>query len=639
MAATSNIAVLLKHLASKQKTPFIIYKEFCDYMKRYAQHNVEELPELVSYLGSPEQTIDKELAPYIESKRVVILDEDSPKKTIFVTSFFNTKFAERYKEIQGNAAIPFPTVLDFPKQAPLEILDKQNSQDVIFALLSNQDKNDKKIYSIILPNNITPVIFPGNVPVQILVDAAMEKIRRMLKKEEYHDYYLKKLRISNPGKELSSKNFFTEFITKPDVALRSLESAGDSFYFWNQLCYFIKQDYEKVKDFTQEDINVLQSVHIAEIVVSFYKNEAQQNLQRETAIKTLQSCLTKPPYYFSMDTILKFTDTKGIPLYGQYTEKDLKAFLQKETTESTNNELPALLVLKTDDDSRYFIYKNNVIPLILRLASDAHTDINEKLTKDWFKKLQNFEKLPEMNEEKAFNDRLEDELRLESPVLYSLLTSNFLPILNIEFQQNSIAGAQGSIFEGDELISYAGILQLNRIEILENAKILLPIWYTIPIISWLIALFTKKSTKKKKTQNKSKKIVKNAEEETNETVKQKPISKKDELIKAAKKIETSFVPEGSTIEAELVTYKKQWNKMISKEANNNLTEDVNALIRDYMRKVLRTLPSKSFTADRITELATTLVNTPNMKKITERNAILQYTQLYMIYIVKNMQFF
>lgn len=636
MAATSNIAILLKHLASKQKTPFIIYKEFCDYMKRYAQHNVEELPELVSYLGSPEQTIDKELAPYIESKRVVILDEDSPKKAIFVTSFFNTKFAERYKEIQGNAAIPFPTVLDFPKQAPLEILDKQNSQDVIFALLSNQDKNDKKIYSIILPNNITPVIFPGNVPVQILVDAAMEKIRRMLKKEEYHDYYLKKLRISNPGKELSSKNFFTEFITKPDVALRSLESAGDSFYFWNQLCYFIKQDYEKVKDFTQEDINVLQSVHIAEIVVSFYKNEAQQNLQRETAIKTLQSCLTKPPYYFSMDTILKFTDTKGIPLYGQYTEKDLKAFLQKETTESTNNELPALLVLKTDDDSRYFIYKNNVIPLILRLASDAHTDINEKLTKDWFKKLQNFEKLPEMNEEKAFNDRLEDELRLESPVLYSLLTSNFLPILNIEFQQNSIAGAQGSIFEGDELISYAGILQLNRIEILENAKILLPIWYTIPIISWLIALFTKKSTKKKKTQNKSKKIVKNPEEETNETVKQKPISKKDELIKAAKKIETSFVPEGSTIETELVTYKKQWNKMISKEANNNLTEDVNALIRDYMRKVLRTLPSKSFTADRITELATTLVNTPNMKKITERNAILQYTQLYMIYIVKNM---
>lgn len=637
MAATSNIAILLKHLASKQKTPFIIYKEFCDYMKRYAQHNVEELPELVSYLGSPEQAVDKELIPLIESKQVVILDDDSPKKTIFVSYFFNIKFAERYKEIQANAAVSFPTVLDFPKQAPLEILNKQNSQDVIFNLLSNQDKNDKNIYSIILPNNITPVIFPGNVPIQILVDSSMEKIRRMLKKEEYHDYYLKKLRISNPGKELSSKNFFTEFITKPDVALRSLESAGDSFYFWNQLCYFIKQDYEKVKDFTQEDINVLQAVHIAEIVVSFFKNEAQKNLQRETAIKTLQSCLTKPPYYFSMETILKFTDTKGIPLYGQYTEKDLKNFLQKETTESTNNELPSLLVLKTDSDSRFFIYKNNVIPLILRLASDGHTIISEKITKDWYKKLHNFEKLPEMTDEKAFNDRLEDELQIESPVLYALLTSNFLPILNLEFQQNSIAGAQGSIFEGDELISYAGILQLNRTELLENAKILLPIWYTIPIISWIIALFCKKSSRKNKNaKTKQKKIISNEESNETEITKKKALTKKDELINAAKNIEAVFVPEGSTIEAELVNYKKQWNKMISKEANNNLTEDVNSLIRDYMRKILRTLPSKSFTSERITELATNLVNTPSLKKITERNSLLNYTQLYMIYLVKNM---
>ena len=69
-----------------------------------------------------------------------------------------------------------------------------------------------------------------------------------------------------------------------------------------------------------------------------------------------------------MDTILKFTDSKGIPLYGQYTEKDLKGFLQKETTESSNQELPQLLVFKVDNGTRYFVYKNNVIPLIVRLT-------------------------------------------------------------------------------------------------------------------------------------------------------------------------------------------------------------------------------------------------------------------------------
>ncbi len=249
MAATSNIAVLLKYFASKQNSAFVVYKDFADYIKRYAQHNVEEVPDLVSYLGNPESAIDKELIPLIKSKQVALIDQDPSKKQIFVTGFFNSKFADRYKEIQSNPAVPFPTISDLPKQAPLEVLNKQNSQDIVFNLMKKQDKNDRQLYAIIIPNNVPAVIFPGNIPISILVDSVMGKIRRMLKKEEYHDYYLKKLRIANPGKEMTSKNFFTDFVNKPDVAMRSLESAGDSFYFWNQLCYFIKQDYEKVKDF------------------------------------------------------------------------------------------------------------------------------------------------------------------------------------------------------------------------------------------------------------------------------------------------------------------------------------------------------------------------------------------------------
>lgn len=643
MAATSNISTLLKFYASKQNSAFVVYKDFCDYIKRYAQHNVEEQAELVTYLGNPEPAIEKELGPLAESKQIAILDQNPAKKIIFVTGFFNTKFAERYKEIQSNPAVPFPTVADLPKQAPLEVLTKNGYQDAITDLMSKQDKNDRNLYSITLPGNIPPVILPGNVPVSILVNSAMEKIRRMLKKEEYHDYYLKKLRISNPGKEISSKNFFNSFLTKPDVALRSLESTGDSFYFWNQLCYFIKQDYEKVKDYTQEDINVLQSVHIAEIVISFYKNVAQQNLQRESALKTLQLCLTKPPYYFTMDTILKFTDSKGIPLYGQYNDSDLKNFLQKETTEAEGNTLPKLLVFKIESGTRYFIYKQNVISLIIRLASDAHSTISEQLTNEWFKYLHNFEKLPEMNEEKAFNARLEEEVRVNSPVLYALLNATFLTILNSEMQDTSTMGAQGSIFEGDDLLPYSSILQLNRNELLENAKILLPIWYTIPIVSWIISLFTKKPTKKRKKSNQNVHTVQQNEIEAEveqatagKAKGKKPVSKKDSLIMAAKEVESQFVPAGSTLEKELVNYSKQWNKMISKQANSDLTEDVNSLIRDYMRKVLRTLSSKSFTQDRIENLAQTLVETPNMKKISEHDALYQYVQLYMIYLVKNL---
>ena len=67
--------------------------------------------------------------------------------------------------------------------------------------------------------------------------------------EESHDYFLKKLKIANQGKELSISNFFDKFIQSPKDAINALRNNGDTFYFWSQLCYFIKQDYEKVKDY------------------------------------------------------------------------------------------------------------------------------------------------------------------------------------------------------------------------------------------------------------------------------------------------------------------------------------------------------------------------------------------------------
>ena len=75
-----------------------------------------------------------------------------------------------------------------------------------------------------------------------------------------------------------------------------------------------------------------------------------------------------------------------------------------------------------------------------------------------------------MHDEGAFNNKLKAECAVEAPPLYALLNANFLPILNMEMQETSTVGAQGSIFEGNEMMSYAGILQLNRNTILENAK-------------------------------------------------------------------------------------------------------------------------------------------------------------------------
>ena len=90
------------------------------------------------------------------------------------------------------------------------------------------------------------------------------------------------------------------------------------------------------------------------------------------------------------------------------------------------------------------------------------------------------------------------------------------------------------------------------------------------------------------------------------------LSRRRELRKAAMEIEKQFVPESSTLDRELKSYVHEWNDRIGKQNYENLTEDVNSLIRDYFRKTLRTLKAESFTAERISSLAESLVDTPSL---------------------------
>ncbi len=633
---TTNLHSILNFFASKQNSALINFAEFCDYLKRYAQHHLEDQPELLPYVANVTDALHKELAKLTDEKKVLLILADTDRKAIVVTSHLIETYTKRYKEIENNPSIPFPMVTDLPKQVPTDIFEKQAVNDVLYKFFEKQSLDNPVLYGLSFPRDLPIVLFPSSLPILSFVDIAIGKIRHMLRKEEFHDYFLKKIRISNPGKELSAKNFFTQIVTKPTDTLESLKTSADAFYFWNQLCYFIRQDYEKVKDYTQEDISVLQAIQITEIAITYFKTKVQQDQQRANALKALEQILSKPPYYFNNDAISRFVDSRGIPLLGQYSEQDLHDWLHSATTSLDKNDLPSLLVFKLESEQRFFIYKNKVIPLIVRLASDARDAISALLVKEWFALLKEYEPIPAQKDQKIFEQRLEQAVRAHSPVLYALLTSNFLPLVHYETRTSQEPVSEKiNLFVNGKLIPYSELLMLNRQELLTDAKIMLPFWYTVPVLSWLAALLFKKP--KKRTQQKNTNEAKIVHEHEENTQDQHQTSKKKELKSAAIEIERKLVPEGSTLEEELKANLQIWNKMINKQSRAHLTEDVNSLIRDYMRKVLRTIRSSSFTADRIKELSQTLINTPSLEKIRDRKELDAYVQLFMIQLVKNIK--
>ena len=56
---TANLSSIIRHYAEKQKSPFIDLREFCGYVKKYAERHVEEQAELVKLEETDEGNVEE----------------------------------------------------------------------------------------------------------------------------------------------------------------------------------------------------------------------------------------------------------------------------------------------------------------------------------------------------------------------------------------------------------------------------------------------------------------------------------------------------------------------------------------------------------------------------------------------------
>ncbi len=643
MEVTASIFNLLKSFSTKQHSAVLDFTEFADYVRSYAQHHINENAGLQAYLGSTDVAIEDELKKLSSAHQIVLMNKSQGMQSIFVISSFIEQYAERYKDIGVNISIPFPNINDIPKGVPSNIVTKMPMEELMYKLMSDEKTDDRTLYALDVLKGVPALLFPSSISVKTLIKLALKKLQDLLRKEEAHDYFLKKLSISNPGKELSIKNFFSLFVSRPEDALDALKLNGDNFYYWSQLCYFVRQDYNKLKDLTTEDINILQSITVIEISATFYKSKASERVQKDTAFKEFDTRLQNPPYYFSKEDIEKMKDSNGHLLLGQYTKEELNDHIKELHSETVGNSLPNLLVFKTDSGDGYFIMKDKVMPLVLRLCTDARSVVRESLCKEWYLSLLRFETLPEMKDPLAFENCLERELSFAAPILYALLHASFLPVVAFE---NTTPGSI-TLYRNGDLVSYSELLLISRTDIYGNAKIKLPFYYTLPGLSFIISFFARlkngKKNKKNQYETATEKILKEVKSESEEKVKNLNENDKANTLSRARAIrsgaaeaETQIVPENTTIDRELEGYLAEWNDRLDEKAYDNLREDVNTLIRDYVRKTIRTFKNDDVSLERIQSLAKSLVESPSLLKIKNHPALQRYVELYIIKLLKNL---
>ncbi|HNY17263.1 MAG TPA: hypothetical protein PKL75_07425 [Treponemataceae bacterium] len=637
MATPTELSVLLRLYTSKQNSPTVIIQDFCDYLQKYARHYMQEAPELVRYLDDTINTVQKEIDALEVAGKVIIAIDVKNRKTVFVPQFFIDRMIQRYRDLEDRPEVPFPLSAELPQGFPPTFLKPIYITSDFAELIESGERTNTHLNQLIFPDETPPLVYPPSLSPEKLLDLALAKIRLFLHKDESRDFIQKRMMIANPGKELTIKNQLTQFQTRPSESQRALKHAGEAFLFFSYLCSFIRQDFSKKNDKTPEEITLIQAVYITEYLNNYYKNRAQADLQRETALKNLELCFQKPPYYYDMETISRFTDSRGVPLLGQYKNTDLDSFIKERTAESSSSMLPLLLVFKTANGNRYFLLKEKVVPLAVKLCNDSRKVIKDSLTREWFQLLCNYRQEGAMKNQADFERKLEALCKSSAPMLHALLTASFVPLLPLEAPGAEADVPNGfKMFDRGKLLPWSELLMLDRQELLTDTRIMLPFWYTIPILSSIVAFFRRPRAAKEQEKRPQAQAVEELEAAPKgKSSKEIRDQRKTELRGAAQRLERKFVPEGSTLENEMSAQLDLWNRTLNPQVKDNLTEDVNSLVRDYVRRIIKSIKASTFDAARVENLAQTLVDTPSLIKIKNRDALVGYVELYIIHLIRN----
>jgi hypothetical protein len=75
---------------------------------------------------------------------------------------------------------------------------------------------------------------------------------------------------------------------------------------------------------------------------------------------------------------------------------------------------------------------------------------------------------------------------------------------------------------------------------------------------------------------------------------------------------------------------EKWNPLYASEQKQNLVEDVNSLVRDFLRPVRRSFLTRPPDLKRIHALAEQLSTSKSLAKIKKRDVLMRYIELYMV---------
>jgi hypothetical protein len=625
---------ILKAYALKAKNPVINYETFVEFLDKYAERHTEEFPELCAARGAG--FVEKTSAGLmrLEEEKYVRLQKTSNRiHLIKVVVYYIELVEQQYKKIisQGDAVLPSPESVGLHIEP--ELLTPVNIRADFEAYLEKEPSGIPELLNISFPDVSKTLILSSKLLEKPLIEVSLQKIRIYLREQKNAQYLQHKLLPLFPQREATLKNLIVNAVTKSDLTLQEFMVPSDqTFQFWTQVASMLLKEYGPKADKLEEEIDLCIACNIVNFYAVYFKGKTQKARESEAALKILVHQFSKPPYAYTFHDIYQFKDSKGLAVVKRIDRDVFAIYLESSTTPKDKVSLPEILKIKTPDKTEYFIRSDCAVKVLLSRAYGLAKGCKTRLVSYWADVLKNNQKLPEMLEDLNFSREVENYIKTTDPVFYALLNFNLLFLLRDQIKMPQVeTDFTGALLDvkTKSVVPADKILNLSRKTVYTEARLRLPFWQVIPLFSAIVRffmnLFRPRAVRSPVGKNKARK------EEP------KPLPSGDENQTAQKahyqeEIEAlirHYLGSGD-IQKEMPALISLWNPLLDPQAKQNLVEDVNSLVRDFLRVKKYRTRLRAPAIGQVDQLAAELSASRNLEAIRDKQHLREYITLYML---------
>jgi hypothetical protein len=633
---------VIRSFAQRNKLSELDYKTFAQSVQRQAKLSDQSEPVFRDLALNPDVVLVPKLFLLAKDKKLVLQTVGNEIRSIILPERYKEVFLQEYVRMDENPDVPFPDEDSLQLVVPGEWIRSINLDSDLAAIIETPNESPVPLFRLSFPEGVKPIVVPASLTDKLL-EYSVQKLRQYLRKGANKEYMFNKLIYAFPGKEGQLKDALGAVLTRPSDAVKLIVRSDSDFTypFWAYFLSAIKKDINKKKDKSAEDWSCEQSAMICDFFVNHYKGKAQRQAELEAALKALDAALRKSPYYFSLDEILSFKDAKGSPLLGKFSQEDLEARLREKSTKAGEGELPELLVLSASAH-RVYVATDRALSLTVKLIGEARAELRSRILDQWKRLFEDFKHCPAMMDDAAFLAELNAQIQARFPILDALLGSRLLPLVRDEAaSRDELPPDVARLFYKDDIVPLDELLSLYRKGLLTDAKMLMPFWYSVPILSAIARFIHRTGKSREEKAAAAARAAREARERAEEEAKEKTGKKRGLTAKerradfeaAANKVAKELLPKGYSLDEYLRELEGRWNTLLNPEAKKNLSYDVDCLARDYLRGVVRSMGASTLTTERVKNLGSSLADAPTLLKIKNHHALELYLQLYMLKIL------